>query len=88
MSLRSWLVLLFVSCSALALSLQSHAGKPVGLAKILGSGEVVVCVRSDIPPFGYYVKWDLRGQDIQRAKRIVQHIDAIESRDGFTGRLH
>ncbi|MCA9669432.1 MAG: amino acid ABC transporter substrate-binding protein [Myxococcales bacterium] len=45
-----------------------------GLAAILKSHHVRVCVRSDVPPFGYFSRWGLKGLDIQLARAIVNQL--------------
>lgn len=44
------------------------------LGMILKSGTVRVCVRSDVPPFGYFEGETLKGFDIVLAKKIISGI--------------
>ncbi|MEM1007765.1 MAG: transporter substrate-binding domain-containing protein, partial [Myxococcota bacterium] len=44
------------------------------LSKILASQIIRVCVRSDTPPFGYFLKRRLMGFDVDLAEQLIQKI--------------
>lgn len=50
------------------------SAKATALQRILRKGEITVCARKDIPPFGFVAKKKWQGFDLELAKQIVKHL--------------